>query len=85
MNQEEQQDGRRFRRAISAMAMMAVLGYLVAFSQADKGTVHYKAYSQAYAACYAHVLDTGCATNGMQHRARGADASNQASRSLCRR
>ncbi len=59
MNQAEQQDGRRFRRAISAMAMMAVLGYLVAFSQADKGTVHYKAYSQAYAACYAHVLDTG--------------------------
>ncbi len=48
-----------FRRSIVAMAMIAVFGYVVAFVQADRGTVHYNAYVSAYTDCFYHILDAG--------------------------
>lgn len=50
-----------FRRSIMAMAMIAVFGYVVAFVQADRGTVHYNAYVSAYNTCFSHILDAGAA------------------------
>ena len=58
-NQTER--GSFFRRSVMAMAMIAVFGYVVAFVQADRGTVHYNAYVAAYAKCYQHILEAGAA------------------------
>ncbi len=41
------------------MAAMAVICYVAAFVQSDRGTVHYNRYVQAYTACYQHMLEAG--------------------------
>jgi hypothetical protein len=53
------QDDRRFRRAFTALALMAVVGYIVAFVKADSGSMHYKRYVEAYTVCFEHVLEAG--------------------------
>ena len=58
-NQNEQ--GGFFRRSVMAMAMIAVFGYVIAFVQADRGTVHYNAYVGAYANCFHHIVEAGAA------------------------
>lgn len=40
------------RRALLAMAMIAVAGYLIAFQRADQGTIYYELYKQAYTECW---------------------------------
>ena len=50
-----------FRRSVMAMAMIAVFGYVVAFVQADRGTVHYKAYVAAYTNCFQHIVEAEAA------------------------
>ena len=59
MDAATQQDDRRFRRAITAMALMAVVGYITAFVKADSGEVHYKRYVEAYTVCFEHVMAAG--------------------------
>ncbi len=50
-----------YRRSVMVVAMLAVFGYVVAFVQADRGTVHYNAYVEAYNSCFAHILGAGAA------------------------
>ena len=59
MDRVTQKDDRRFRRAITAMAVMAVMGYIVAFVQADSGSMHYKQYAKAFAECFENVTEVG--------------------------
>ena len=46
-----------------AMAMIAIFGYIVAFVQADRGTVLYNQYVAAYTDCFYHMLSNGVETN----------------------
>ncbi len=48
-----------FRRSVMVMAMVAVVGYVVAFVQAERGTVHYNAYVGAYTSCYQSIAEAG--------------------------
>ena len=59
MSSQYQNDGRMFRRGLSAMAAMALVCYVTAFVQSDRGTVHYNRYVQAYTTCYEDMLEAG--------------------------
>lgn len=61
MYQAAKKEGKFYRRAILSMAVIAVLGYMVAFIQADRATVHFSAYTTAYTVCFQHLLDEGAA------------------------
>ncbi len=50
-----------FRRSVMVMVMVAVVGYVVAFVQAERGTVHYNAYVGAYTTCYQSIAEAGAA------------------------
>ncbi|MEM0954415.1 MAG: hypothetical protein AAGI24_09770 [Pseudomonadota bacterium] len=50
-----------FRRSVMAMAMIAAFSYVVAFVQADRGTVYYDRYITAFTECFHHGVDTGAA------------------------
>jgi hypothetical protein len=54
-----QKDNRRFRRAMMAFAVMAVMGYIIALVQSDRGNVHYKLYVEAYATCFNGQMAAG--------------------------
>jgi hypothetical protein len=41
------------------MAAMAIIGYVVAFVQSDRGAVAYQRYAEAATACHHHILDAG--------------------------
>ena len=54
-----QHDSKRFRRSILGMAAIALAAYLVAFAQADRGTVLYEQYAVAFKACQLQLLEVG--------------------------
>ena len=59
MEQQRQSTSRIYRRSIMAMGMIAVLGYAVAFVQANRGAVYYQRYSEAYTECFIRGLEDG--------------------------
>ena len=58
-NQGDREESSFFRRSIMAMAVIAVIGYVVAFVQADRGTVYYEEYVSAYTSCFYHIVEAG--------------------------
>ena len=59
MSLGSQHESKRYRRSILAMAAIAVAAYVFAFTQADRGTVYYQQYAQAFTDCQLHLLEAG--------------------------
>ncbi len=60
-NEQSAETSRFYRRSVMAMAMIAVFSYVVAFVQADRGSVHYERYVSAFTECFEHVSGEGAA------------------------